>query len=87
MSKVATSAPVARTSAGLRDALFDELDGLRNGSSNPARASSTAKLATSIIDTVRMELDVQKHIAKYTGKDMEKLSRLPNPVELSSAQG
>lgn len=77
--------PVARNSAGLRDALFDELDGLRNGSTNPAKASATAKLATGIIDTVRMELDVQRHISKYSGKNMEELSKLANPVLLGTA--
>lgn len=57
--------PVARTSAGLRDALFDELDGLRAGSSNPTKASAVAKLAGTVIETVRMELDVQKHLLKH----------------------
>lgn len=85
MTKTINNKPVARTSAGLRDALFDELDGLRNGSSNPARASSTAKLATSIIDTVRMEMDLQKHVSKYAGKDMDRLSKLTNPIELGTA--
>ena len=31
-------APIVRSSAGLRDALFDEFDSLRNGTSDPARA-------------------------------------------------
>lgn len=51
---------VARTSAGLRDAIFDEIDALRNGTSNPKRANSLAKLAMGIVETVRMELEVQK---------------------------
>lgn len=54
-----------RTSAGLRDALFDELDNLKNGVSNPAKANAIAKLSDQVIATVKMELDVQKHIAKY----------------------
>ena len=58
-------APIVRTSAGLRDALFDELDALRSGSTNPAKANAVAKLADQVIATVKMELDVQKHIAKY----------------------
>lgn len=85
MSKTVGMEPVARTSAGLRDALFDELDGLRAGTTNPARASSTAKLATSIIDTVRMEMDVHKHVAKFSGKEgADKLSKLSAPIELGS---
>lgn len=65
MSKIETmGTPTVRTSAGLRDALFDELDGLRSGTSNPAKANAVAKLAGQVIDTVKMELDVQKHLAK-----------------------
>lgn len=54
--------PVVRTSAGLRDAIFDELDAIRTGNSNPTRANAVAKLAGSIVETVRMEVEVQKHI-------------------------
>ena len=62
---IAGAGPTVRTSAGLRDALFDELDNLRNGSTNPAKANAVAKLADQVIATVKMELDVQKHAAKY----------------------
>lgn len=70
-----------RTSAGLRDALFDELDALRAGSSNPAKANAVAKLSDQVIATVKMELDVQKHIAKY--KPAGLTPQLGAPVELS----
>lgn len=73
--------PTVRTSAGLRDALFDELDGLRNNTSNPAKANAVAKLAGQVIDTVKMELDVQRHMAKLP-KDSAP-SQLPPPVSLS----
>ena len=53
--------PVKRTSAGLRDAIFDEIDAVRNGTSNPTRANAIAKLATGIVETVRMEIEVQRH--------------------------
>lgn len=75
------TAPTIRTSAGLRDALFDELDGLRNGESNPAKANAVAKLAGQVIDTVKMELDVQKHLAKMPKTDTP--TQLPTPVSLS----
>jgi hypothetical protein len=55
------SSLVIRTSAGLRDAIFDEIDALRSGSSNPAKANSVAKLASGIVETVRMEIEVQRH--------------------------
>ena len=74
--------PTVRTSAGLRDALFDELDNLRNGSTNPARANAVAKLAGQVVDTVKMELDVQKHIAKHKSSGTPALGA---PVPLGSA--
>lgn len=55
--------PVQRTSAGLRDAIFDEIDGIRSGTSNPLRANSVAKLANAVIESVRMELEVQRYLA------------------------
>lgn len=61
MAKTQEMKPITRTSAGLRDAIFDELDAIRNGSSNPTRANAVAKLAGSIVETVRMEVEVQRH--------------------------
>jgi hypothetical protein len=72
-----TLTPSERTSAGLRSALFDELDGLRNGSSNATRANAVAKLCSTIVETVRVEIDV----AKFA----EKNKRLPtDPVEMQT---
>lgn len=62
-----TAAPIIRTSAGLRDAIFDEIDAIRSGSSNPTRANAVAKLATGIVETVRMELEVQRHLRGHAG--------------------
>lgn len=85
MSKsVVSEKPVARTSAGLRDCLFDELDALRAGKTNPAQANATAKLAAGIIDTVKMELDVQRHISKFAGSETKKFSELNQPVQLGA---
>lgn len=81
MTESTGTAPTVRTSAGLRDALFDELDNLRNGSTNPAKANAVAKLADQVIATVKMELDVQKHIAKHK-PDASKPAELPSPVAL-----
>lgn len=57
-----TQTPIVRTSAGLRDAIFDEIDAIRSGTSNPTRANAVAKLATGIVETVRMEIEVQRHL-------------------------
>lgn len=56
------STPIVRNSAGLRDAIFDEIDAIRLGKSNPTRANAVAKLATGIVETVRMEIEVQRHL-------------------------
>lgn len=60
-----------RTSAGLRGTLFEELDSLRNGNSNPARANAVAKLADQVMGTVRLEIDIQKHMSRHPQKPKE----------------
>lgn len=78
-----TPTPVVRTSAGLRNALFDELDGLRAGTTNPARANAVAKLADQVMATVQMEMDVQKHLTKHgQRKPSEQAPALGAPVPL-----
>lgn len=58
---------ISRTSEGLRDAIFDEIDAVRNGVSNPTRANAVAKLASGIVETVRMELEVMRHTQTFVG--------------------
>lgn len=55
--------PVTRTSVGLRDALFDELDDLRSGKSTAQKASSVSRIAMAVINSVKMEIEHQKHVA------------------------
>lgn len=74
---------VPRTSAGLRNALFDELDGLRGGTTNATKANATAKLAAAIVSTVEMELEVHKVMNKLP-KDRPAAATLP-PLVLSDA--
>ena len=57
-TKVVQLKKTVRTSAGLCDTLFDEMDLLRNGKSDFHRASSVAKLAMTIVATKRLEIDV-----------------------------
>lgn len=52
--------PVERTSAGLRNALFDEIDALRRGDGDPQRAMAVAKLAANILATAQMEYRITK---------------------------
>lgn len=85
--KVVEIDKVERTSAGLRDALFDELDELRNGRSDPGRANAVAKLATSVIATVTMEMDVQAHNeTRMKGISGAKLESLGVPIVLGSEE-
>ena len=55
------AAPVVRTAEGLRDALFDVLDGLRRQIVTPQQAMAAAKLASQIVNLVRVEIDFQSH--------------------------
>ena len=81
-----TFAPVIRTSAGLRDAIFDELDAIRMGKSNPTRSNAVAKLASSIVETVRMEMEVQRQLRTVPTK-VEEVSQSPlgTPISLGRA--
>ena len=70
---------VERTSAGLREALFDNLDGLRDGTVNPTMANATAKIAAAVVSTVEMEMDAYKLINKVSGDKVQgQTSQIPH---------
>ena len=80
--------PVGRTSGGLRNALFDEIDALRNGSSNAARARSVAMLANSILQSVSAEIEYHKYVCDATkGTSIQKLGvlELASSISLEDA--
>ncbi len=54
--------PIKRTSAGLRDALFDEMDRMRQGKTSATNANAMAKLATTIVDSVQMEVAYRRFL-------------------------
>lgn len=62
--RVTKAITTARSTTGLRDALFDELDKLRSGKSNPSHANALAKVSAVIIETARLEIDVAKLFAR-----------------------
>lgn len=72
--------PAERTSAGLRTALFDELDSMRKGTGNATRANAVAKLCMTIVETVRMEIDVAKFSEKH--KSIPTTAVLSAPLKL-----
>lgn len=84
MSKKIEATPIVRTSAGLRDAIFDEIDAIRSGTSNPTRANAVAKLATGIVETVRMELEVQRHLRNASPADALPTPALGVPLALGA---
>jgi hypothetical protein len=75
--------PVIRTSAGLRDALFDELDRMRCGKTNATNANAVARLAGEIVNTVTMELAVHKQISAIPGEPgAQSRPQLPSSIGL-----
>lgn len=84
--KKETLPSIDRTSSGLRDALLDEIDAMRAGESNATRANAVAKLAGQVVDTVRMEMEVQRHAEKVaTSASVVGNAKLPPPLSLGGA--
>lgn len=67
MTTKAMPTKTVRSTKGLRDALFDEMDALREGKTTPHISSAMAKLAVQIINSVRLEIEYQKHVASTPG--------------------
>lgn len=80
-----------RTTAGLRDILFDEIDALRKPKGNPQRALAVSALAKQIINTAEMEIRFQTLMgAVKNGTAEDKLGSLHlgslNPLSAASAE-
>ena len=54
---------VTRTSKGLQDTLFDEIDRLRDGSTTPQSARTIASLANGVIQAARLEMDHTRFVS------------------------
>ncbi len=54
---------LVRNTVGLRDALFEEWEALREGTSNPARARSIAMMANTILQSVQVEIEYHKYVS------------------------
>lgn len=80
---------VKRTSAGLREMLFEEIDLLRSGESDVQRANAIGKLASGVVETVRMEIDVSRFLnsqgAKRTTLDQIKLGEAEASLQLGES--
>lgn len=51
---------IVRTSAGIRDALIDEMERLINGETDAKTSSAVGRLAGEVVKTVEMELKVEE---------------------------
>lgn len=52
-----------RTTHGLRDILFDEIDRMQGENADPTRATAVAGLAKQIIATAKVELEFHRTLA------------------------
>ncbi len=57
------NAKMDRTSAGLRNVVFDEIDALRSGDSNAARARSVSMLCNTALKSVEVEVEFHKYVS------------------------
>lgn len=68
-----------RSSVGLREILFQEIDMLRNGEIEPSRAHATAKLAQQILTSVSLELNA----ARWLEGSADTSGRVPPKLRLA----
>lgn len=85
---VIRAVPAARVteqnSQGLRKALFESLDALRNGKTTPMTANATSRLAEQIIRSVELEMGIER-LARQLGKRGDRLiDILPQTVPLGN---
>ena len=62
---------IERTSEGLRNALFDEIDALRAGKSNPAKARALSQSISVILKSVEVDIEYQKYVAQLGNKQID----------------
>lgn len=81
-----TTTPITRSTSGLRSALFEEMEALRNGSSNAQRARSVAMMANSILQSVQVEIEYHKYVSANRGKidGEEKVVALGTDIRLAA---
>ena len=68
---------IKRTSKGLSNAVFEELEMLRAGDSTPQKASSVARLANTICQISRLEMDFARFVAGERADENSALKNLP----------
>lgn len=81
MTEVKQRKTIVRTSAGIRDALIDEMERVINGESEAKTANAVARLSGELINSVRMELEVEEFKSRLpaapTSKGQRALPSMP----------
>ena len=57
-----------RTTSGLRDILFDEIERMQGKDADPTRAAAVANLAKQIVGTAKVELEFHRTLASLAEK-------------------
>ena len=68
---------IARTSRGLAQAMFEELELLRAGESTPQQARAKASIANTICTISRLEMDFARFVTSARAEDKHDMKALP----------
>lgn len=68
---------VAKTSRGLAQAMFEELEMLRSGESTPQQARAKASIANTICTISRLEMDFARFVSASRAEESDAMKALP----------
>jgi hypothetical protein len=85
-SSVGSTSKVTRTSSGLRDALFDQLDKLRQGQISPLAANAFARISDQIIHSVELEMNIERNAAALQKRGETLHDILPPDIPLGDRE-
>ena len=74
------SKKIARSTAGLADLMFEELESLRNGDSTPQHIRAVSSGVNTILQTKKLELDHARFVSIPRSDIRGELSSLPMGV-------
>lgn len=74
---------IPKTAEGLRDALFDEINALRNGKTSPQKARAVSLLASHIIDSIRVQIQQGRLLIDADRKELYLGSGIQNKIKNS----
>ncbi len=60
--KIMTTKTTTKNTKGLRDALFEQLDGLRNGTTTPQQAKAVSSIASQIVSVTKLEMEAARFV-------------------------